>query len=120
MTEAEDGLIGLEELQEDPPDVILLDLNMPRLDGFGFLDEVRKSECWSAIPVIVTSARDLTVQDISRLNGGLAQLMRQGSYGEAQVRDFLRDTLIDTDDIEISRTGPHDVQAEHLNPKEAV
>ena len=120
MTEAEDGLIGLEELREGQPDVILLDLNMPRLDGFGFLDEVRKSECWSAIPVIVTSARDLTGQDISRLNGGVAQLMRQGSHGEAQVRDFLRDALIDADDIEIFRTGAHDAPAEHLNPREAV
>ena len=71
---------------------------------------------WVSIPVIVTSARDLTGQDISRLNGGLAQLMRQGSHGEAQVRDFLRDTLIDTDDIEISRADSHDAP----KPEEGV
>jgi len=100
VTEAEDGLFGLEELGKRQPDVILLDLNMPRLDGFGFMEKVRENVGWSAIPVIVISARELTGQDLSQLNGGLAQLMRQGPYEKTQVRDFLRETLIDTDEID--------------------
>ncbi len=120
MTEAEDGLFGLEELQKRQPDVILLDLNMPRMDGFEFLDEVRKNQCWSEIPVIVISAREMTGRDMSQLNGGLAQLMRQGPYGGEQVREFLRDSLIGAGETGISGTDSHDAQAERRNPKEAV
>lgn len=100
VSEAEDGLLGLEALQQRQPDVILLDLNMPRLDGFGFLDGVRKNPDWRGIPVIVISARELTGRDICQLNGGLEYLMRQGPYGESQICGLLRDTLADTDDIE--------------------
>ena len=100
VNEAEDGLLGLEELRQRQPDVIFLDLNMPCLDGFGFMYRVRKNECWRGIPVIVISARDLTGRDLCRLNGGLEYLMRQGPYSESQISGFLRDTLIDNDDIE--------------------
>ncbi len=120
VSEAEDGLHGLEMLQERQPDVILLDLNMPRLDGFGFLEEVRKNEDWSAIPVIVISARELSGKDLRHLNGGLAQLMRSGPYSERQVRDFLRDTLVDDDDLEFFDPNAGDAQALRAEPWKAV
>ncbi len=100
VSEAEDGLFGLEALQQRQPDVVLLDLNMPRLDGFGFLSEVRKNPTWRGIPVIVISARELSGRDMCLLNGGLEYFMSQGPYGEAQIHDFLRDTLIDTEGLD--------------------
>lgn len=61
---ADDGVHGIETLEEmsPPPDVIITDINMPRLDGFGFIDAVRKIEKYRAIPILVLtteSASDL-------------------------------------------------------------
>ena len=42
---------------------------MPEMDGFEFLDEVRRHEEWRDIPVIVITARDVTAEDRARLNG---------------------------------------------------
>lgn len=51
---AEDGIHGLEVLDEmSPPDVIITDINMPRMDGFGFIDSVRAREEFRAIPILV-------------------------------------------------------------------
>jgi len=47
---AEDGVHGLEVLEGIKPDVIITDINMPRMDGFGFMDAVRSEEKWSRIP----------------------------------------------------------------------
>lgn len=53
-TVAEDGLHGLEVLDEiAPPDAIITDINMPRMDGFGFIDAVRAREEFRSIPILV-------------------------------------------------------------------
>lgn len=51
---AEDGVHGLEVLDEiTPPDAIITDINMPRMDGFGFIDAVRSREEYRSIPILV-------------------------------------------------------------------
>jgi two-component system chemotaxis response regulator CheY len=50
---AEDGVHGLEVLKDLHPDAIITDLNMPRLDGFGFIDAVRRQERMAAVPILV-------------------------------------------------------------------
>lgn len=50
---AEDGEHGLEVLESIEPDVIITDINMPNLDGFGFIDAVRAQDEYSAIPILV-------------------------------------------------------------------
>jgi two-component system chemotaxis response regulator CheY len=50
---AEDGIHGLEVLENIKPDVIITDINMPRMDGFGFMDAVRSEDKWSRIPILV-------------------------------------------------------------------
>ncbi|MEM1064095.1 MAG: response regulator [Pseudomonadota bacterium] len=50
---AEDGQHGLEVLSEIMPDVIITDINMPRLDGFGFIDAVRAQDKHRALPILV-------------------------------------------------------------------
>lgn len=50
---AEDGVHGLEVLEQVNPNVIITDINMPRLDGFGFINAVRAEEKWSRIPILV-------------------------------------------------------------------
>ncbi len=50
---AEDGEHGLETLAGISPDVIITDINMPKLDGFGFIDGARKSEAHRGVPILV-------------------------------------------------------------------
>lgn len=52
---ADDGVHGIEVLEamSPPPDVIITDINMPRMDGFGFIEAVRKIEKYRAIPILV-------------------------------------------------------------------
>lgn len=52
---AEDGVDGLEVLEGIEPDAIITDINMPRLDGFGFIDAVRAQDKWNRVPILVLS-----------------------------------------------------------------
>lgn len=53
VTLAEDGVDGLEKLKGLTPDVIISDINMPRLDGFGFIEAVRKDAACAGLPILV-------------------------------------------------------------------
>jgi two-component system chemotaxis response regulator CheY len=53
VVQAEDGVHGLEVLDAERPDVIVTDINMPRMDGFGFIEGVRGDERNRAIPILV-------------------------------------------------------------------
>ena len=64
---AEDGQHGIETLDEmeSPPDAILTDINMPRMDGFGFIQAVRKISAYDGIPILVLtteSAKEMRVR----------------------------------------------------------
>ncbi len=83
---AEDGRTGLEQMATTLPEVILLDLMMPGMDGFGFLRELRGRTEWQAIPVIVVTAKDVTAEDRKRLGRHNACIIRKDS---ADMRDVL-------------------------------
>jgi two-component system chemotaxis response regulator CheY len=53
VMQADDGEAGLEALREQAPDVIITDINMPRLDGFGFIEQLRQQERFRRTPVLV-------------------------------------------------------------------
>jgi two-component system chemotaxis response regulator CheY len=53
VLQAEDGQAGLESLATETPDVIVTDINMPRLDGFGFIEGVRRDPRHRATPILV-------------------------------------------------------------------
>lgn len=50
---AEDGMHGLEVLDGMAPDAIITDINMPRMDGFGFIEAVRAQEKYAGVPILV-------------------------------------------------------------------
>jgi PAS domain S-box-containing protein len=77
VTEASDGLAALKRLSEAQPDVILLDLMMPEMDGFEFLEEMHRKAEWRDIPVLVVTAKDLTGADRIRLNGGVERIIQK-------------------------------------------
>jgi adenylate cyclase len=78
VVEADNGQIALTRLNEARPIAILLDLMMPEMDGFEFIDEVRQHEDWREIPIIVITARDVTAEDRARLNGRVESVIRKG------------------------------------------
>jgi two-component system chemotaxis response regulator CheY len=53
VLQAEDGVHGLEVLQGEMPDVIVTDINMPRMDGYGFIEGVRSDPRCRTIPILV-------------------------------------------------------------------
>lgn len=77
---AENGLIGVEFLQTEIPDIILLDLMMPEMDGFQFIAEIQQNADWKSIPVIVITAKDLTAEDRQRLNGYVEDVLAKSAY----------------------------------------
>lgn len=79
VTEAADGEAGLRAFAAESPALILLDLMMPGVDGFGFLDEFPKRFPGARTPVIVLTAKDLTADDFARLNGRVAKILEKGN-----------------------------------------
>jgi CheY-like chemotaxis protein len=77
VTEAIDGRDALTRLSEARPDVIILDLMMPEMDGFEFLEEMRRKAEWRDIPVVIVTGKDLTDADRSRLNGGVERIIQK-------------------------------------------
>jgi len=55
VTTAEDGLDGLEKLYSNVVDLVISDVNMPRMDGFTFIKSVREQEAYRDIPIVVLS-----------------------------------------------------------------
>jgi threonine synthase len=80
IDEAYDGEAGLEMMRRAPPDLILLDLMMPKMDGFSLLDALKADERLKEVPVIVVTARDLTAHERQRLSGRVRALWRKGSF----------------------------------------
>jgi CheY-like chemotaxis protein len=69
VAEAEHGRTALERMAANRPALILLDLMMPEMDGFAFLEALRQHDPWRSLPVVVLTAKDLTLDDHQRLNG---------------------------------------------------
>jgi signal transduction histidine kinase/CheY-like chemotaxis protein/HAMP domain-containing protein len=82
VVEADNGQVALTLLKEGSPSAILLDLMMPEMDGFEFLDEIRRHEEWRDIPVIVITARDVTAEERARLNGRVESVVQKTGRDE--------------------------------------
>lgn len=87
ISEAADGREAIELVTRERPDIVILDLMMPEVDGFAVLDALRGKPETANIPVIVATAKELTVNEKSRLQGQIQSLMQKG--------DFLNDDFLD-------------------------
>ena len=99
VREAADGRAGLAEAAEHPPDLILLDLMMPELDGFGFIRELRRTAAGRSIPVVVLTAKELSDEDRGRLNEHMVKVLRKGAFRFEEL-------LVEVRDLLKSRPGP--------------
>jgi len=87
LFEATNGKEAIELVNKEHPDLIILDLMMPELDGFSVMDALQKKPETAEIPIIVVTAKELTLNEKSRLQGHIQGLMQKG--------DFLNDGLLD-------------------------
>ena len=85
--EATNGREAIELVNKEHPDLVILDLMMPEMDGFAVLDVLRSNPDTANIPVIVATAKELTVDEKERLQGQIQSLMMKG--------DFLNDEFLE-------------------------
>jgi CheY-like chemotaxis protein len=78
VSEAENGRVGLERVAAETPALILLDLMMPEMDGFEFLDSLRAGNA-AAPPVVVITAKTLSDAERKRLDGGVREVVQKRS-----------------------------------------
>ncbi|PZO81314.1 MAG: hybrid sensor histidine kinase/response regulator [Mesorhizobium amorphae] len=90
VTEAENGRIGLDKAEARRPDLVLLDLNMPEMDGFTFLRNFRSQPASADVPVIVMTARDLSAAERAELKGNAARVIEKGSLALGDLANQLR------------------------------
>src|SRR5690606_22622237 len=86
--EAINGKDGLEVLEHTLPNLILLDLMMPQMNGFEFLRRLRNHETWQNIPVVVITAMDLSPEAHNDLLDSVQTIIQKGEY---QPEDLLKE-----------------------------
>ena len=94
IVEAENGAVALEIARAQLPGLTLLDLMMPEMDGFEFLEALRKLPGGDAVPVIIVTAKTLTQADRQRLNGLVERVLQKGSYTREALLDEIRDIVL--------------------------
>ncbi len=85
---AANGRIALELAAGLLPGLVLLDLMMPEMDGFTFIDEFRRVPDGRKVPVIVLTAKDLTAEDRRRLNGYVERVVQKGPNTESLLGEL--------------------------------
>jgi PAS domain S-box-containing protein len=96
VDEADDGAVGLRRVAESHPDVILLDLLMPNMDGFEFLERLRLQPEGRTIPVVVITGKNLSEVERARLNSSVHDVILKSQYS---TEDLLDEILIRVKDL---------------------
>jgi len=91
---ARNGREALAVMEQEHPDLVLLDLMMPELDGFGVLESMRQNEATRDIPVIVLTGQVLTERDMTRLNRGVATILEKGMFSVEDTLAHLETALV--------------------------
>jgi len=90
VREAANGREALSFLREERPDVILLDLMMPEMDGFEVVAALQKDPGWRDIPVIVITSLDLNAKDRERLNSGVQSVLVKDKFRPEDLVERIR------------------------------
>jgi PAS domain S-box-containing protein len=85
VSEAQDGHDALEVMGKEIPQLILLDLMMPNIDGFEFMHLLRLRQDTPSIPIIIITAKDLSNEDCTRLSGSVQKILQKPNYSYPQL-----------------------------------
>ena len=93
IIEADSGKMGLEFAQTRRPDLVILDLTMPEMDGFAVVDALKKDENTQNLPIIIVSAKEPTPAEHESLTGQVEVLLHKGIFTEHELLEVLNQTL---------------------------
>jgi len=85
VIEAGGGQEAIAAIQRTPPDIIILDLMMPNVDGFAVLEAVKTDKDTRSIPIIVVTAKELTKEERETLNSGVEALLQKGIFEQQEL-----------------------------------
>jgi len=85
VSEAQDGHDALDVMTQKIPQLIMLDLMMPNIDGFEFMHLLRLRQDTPSIPIIIITAKDLTNEDCTRLSGSAQKILQKTNYSYPQL-----------------------------------
>ena len=93
IEEATNGAEGLEHVAKNKPNLIILDLMMPVMDGFEFIENLKKSKEWSDIPILVNTAKELNKAEKLKLEDYVTKILHKSQYSTenmlAEVKKIL-------------------------------
>ncbi len=93
VTGADGGQAGIDMVHKRKPDIVILDLMMPEVDGFAVLEDLKREPDTRNIPVVVITAKELTVEEQQQLNGQVEVLLRKGLFTEQELLEDLGKAL---------------------------
>jgi len=94
--EAQNGREAIEYVRAQIPDLVLLDLMMPEMDGFQFLTWLRADPELTNIPVVVITARDLSPEEQERLQRSTQEIIQKGAFDQSQFLSIVQNALAST------------------------
>jgi threonine synthase len=97
---AKDGWEGLAMARQKLPDLIVTDLTMPGIDGFGLVEELKLDPRTKDIPVVVVSAKDITPDERKRLNGHIEAVYQKGSLSTRKFVDQVIHVLEESNEVQ--------------------
>ncbi|MCU0522022.1 MAG: substrate-binding domain-containing protein [Anaerolineae bacterium] len=93
VLQAADGRQALELMEETRPDLVLLDLMMPEMNGFDVIAAMQEQPHLSDVPVVVLTAKTLTEQALAQLNQGVVTVLSKGVFSAQETLHHLEAAL---------------------------
>lgn len=91
---ADNGKTGLESIKQSKPAIIFLDIMMPVMNGFEFIDALRENPDWRDIPIITITSHDLTVEEQNHLSNHVECIISKSNLEPAALLQIMRDAVI--------------------------
>jgi len=95
IEEADNGLDGIQLIRQSRPNLVILDLMMPGLDGFSIVEAMKEESGLNDIPIIVITAKELSAIERQRLDGKIKALLQKGSFMDSDLLSDIRRALPD-------------------------
>jgi CheY-like chemotaxis protein len=90
VADVEDAEAALARLAWQVPALILLDLILPGMDGFQFIEALHGNPAWQNIPIVVVTAKDLSPEERRSLDRSVRTIVKKGGYTRSELLDIVR------------------------------
>ncbi|MGB7539747.1 MAG: substrate-binding domain-containing protein [Anaerolineales bacterium] len=128
LLKSRNGKEALGAIREAHPNLVLLDLLMPELDGFGVLEAMQRDRSSRTIPVVVLTGQRLTVEDMTKMNRGVWGILQKNAFSTNETLAFIESALTRSKTlggetrqvVRKSMAYLHDHFMEHISLKDAA